>query len=140
SREIAVIARYSGRSYRVYRVPLDGGPIKVATDQGSEVGQGVPTWSPDGRYLLFGDYPDRHYAAQRMLIHKLDLATGEMVTVPGSEGFWNPRWSPDGRFIAALTRDSRSLVLWDENQHTWATLLQIAFVENPTWSPDSRFI
>jgi hypothetical protein len=46
-------------------------------------------------------------------IHAVDLKTGHVSVVPGSEGMWPPRWSPDGRFIAGLLASSGKVVLYD---------------------------
>jgi hypothetical protein len=34
--------------------------------------------------------------------HVVDLKTGRVSALPGSEGMWFLRWSPDGRFIAGF--------------------------------------
>ena len=46
-------------------------------------------------------------------LRRLDLKTHELTTLPGSEGLFSPRWSLDGRYLAALTSDSRKLMLFD---------------------------
>jgi len=51
----------------------------------------------------------------------VDLKTGRVSALPGSEGMWSPRWSPDGRFIAGLSA-SGGIVLYDSETHKQSEL------------------
>ena len=46
-------------------------------------------------------------------IHGLDLRITPISTLPGAESLFFPPISPNGRFLAALTKDSRKLTLFD---------------------------
>jgi serine/threonine protein kinase/Tol biopolymer transport system component len=59
-------------------------------------GEGLPTFSPDGRYVAFSDHIDGNQD-----VYVMDLSTRERVRVtsaPESEGY--PLWSPDGGLLA----------------------------------------
>jgi len=57
-----------------------------------------------------------------------------MSDVPGSEGLWTARWSPDGRYIAALTEDTRNLMLFDFHTARWVKLATLAKIPDLVWS------
>jgi Tol biopolymer transport system component len=50
---------------------------------------------------------------------------------------FSPRWSPDGKSLAALTADSRKLLLFDFATQRWTTLTQGTFGWL-NWSQDGR--
>ncbi|HMA40774.1 MAG TPA: AAA family ATPase [Gemmatimonadales bacterium] len=74
----------------------DGTIRRLTSSPGDD---GAPSWSPDGRRLVFSTTrgnPDRypHLAL-------LDVATaGRTAFTQGEPGDWNPHWSPDGTRIA----------------------------------------
>ena len=69
----------------------------------------------------------------------VDVATGVVQEIPGSNGLFSPRWSPDGRYIAALTLDQRQVRLYTVATRTWTTLA-VPSGADPVWSPDSRYL
>jgi hypothetical protein len=76
--------------------------------------EGSPTWSPYSTQIAFGGMT--HAAekpAGQLVIHIFNLKTRQFSNVPSSEGLWSSRWSPDRRYIAALTEESRNLMLFD---------------------------
>jgi Tol biopolymer transport system component len=125
---------------RLYRVASAGGQAGDLLRDGTD--QANPNWSPDGESLVFGGAPWLHgFAAGSGGIRQLDLRTGAVTAVPGSEGLWAPKWSPDGRFLAAETLDSRSLMLYDFRSGTWTTLANVGRVIGyPCWSHDGQFL
>jgi Tol biopolymer transport system component len=72
-----------------------------------------------------------------MVIAVIDLRTGHVSRLPGSEGLWSARWSPDGRHIAALGFPNR-LWLYDLAAHTTTQLTTIG-AGWPSWSRDSQY-
>jgi WD40 repeat protein len=58
-------------------------------------------------------------------INILDLRTHKVSVVPGSTGLFSPHWSPDGRYIAALSYDGQTLMLFDFKTKKWVELARI---------------
>lgn len=72
-------------------------------------------------------------------IQIVDLANRKTEIIPGSEGLLSPRWSPDGRWIAALSLDQRSVMLYDCGQRRWQQLASTSAAD-PIWSADSKSV
>lgn len=134
---IAFTGKNAKGQWRVFQVPTKRGSAEELLPSGED--QGVPTWSPDGRFVIFGERLSAKSRAE-MSIHLLDITTRRLSAIAGTKGLWSPRWSPDGRYVAALTSDSRAIrvVRWPGTQ--WGELARMKFVDNVTWSPDSRYI
>jgi eukaryotic-like serine/threonine-protein kinase len=139
-KQIAFFGGTSTESFRVYLVPATGGTPRRAT--AGTLPEADPSWSPDGRRLAFGNTSGGQAGTTpNTTIQILDLGTGQVTPLPGSEGFFSPRWSPDGRHIAALSLDSLRVVIFDVAKHTWTDLMpRGAFYGWPYWSPDSTSI
>lgn len=120
-------------------VPAAGGSSRALLP--GDHNQLEATWSADGRTLAMGTLPDDD-RPERPTIQLLDLETGRLSTVPGSERLFSPRWSPDGRFLAALSYDSSRLLVHDFTSGQWRVLLSShanAWAW-PTWSRDGRHL
>jgi hypothetical protein len=90
---------------------------------------------------MFGRPPN--YLAESSVpkaIHLLNLRTREVSTLPGSDGLFAPRWSPSGRYVAALTLNAKTLLLFDFRTRTWTELGRFKTVHNPVWSREERFL
>jgi len=123
---------------RLYTVPAGGG--KITEVLRASFDQTNPNWSPDGRSLYFGDAPWlRGFALGSSVIRRVDLRTGAVTVLPGSEGLWAPKLSPDGRFLAAEGLDSQTLQLYDFRTETWTRLARIdRVIGYPCWTHDSQ--
>jgi Tol biopolymer transport system component len=103
--------RHLSKSQKAFDTP-GGGDAKVLIP--TETDQGIPAWSPDGNYIVFGDIPPVHdMATETQAIHILKLSDHSLSELPGSRGFWTARWSPDGHFLTALTIEGKRLMLYD---------------------------
>jgi Tol biopolymer transport system component len=125
----------AGKGWRALSVSAQGGPSEDVLPGGSD---GVDfNWSPDGNKLLFSNGPE--YPPVRIRV--LDLPSQQVSVFPGSNGLFSPRYSPDGRYLAALTEDSGSLMLYDFHSRKWSKwLTEPGNISYPTWSRDSKFI
>ncbi|MDX1644243.1 MAG: protein kinase [Thermoanaerobaculia bacterium] len=70
-------------------------PRQVTTDTSEAVEHVEPSWSPDGRRIVY-----RRYEKSKSDLEVADVASGE-VTVLTDDGYrdMNPRWTPDGESI-----------------------------------------
>jgi dipeptidyl aminopeptidase/acylaminoacyl peptidase len=129
---VAFQARSPGKAWRIYTVPSTGGaPVPLADGQGEETD---PTWSPDGRSVLFGHALGQRPSG-RLTLQVLDLATGRTSELPGSEGKFSPRWSPDGRHVTATPADWQKLLVLDLDTGQWSEPVTGA-VGFQAWSRD----
>jgi Tol biopolymer transport system component len=130
---ISFMGKEPGRPWKVRLVSADGGPCEPLTSTNDS--EGAPTWSPDGSRLTFGGLVDpAERAPGPLVVHIFDLKERRLSVVPGSEGLWTARWSPDGRYIAALTEDSHSLMLFDFRTGKWTKVLSLGQILDLHWS------
>jgi Tol biopolymer transport system component/DNA-binding winged helix-turn-helix (wHTH) protein len=145
-KQIACMAISAQNQYKACVVPADGGqPQQLLPGAGEE---GIPTWSRDGKFLVFGDVLHGRHASE-MAIHLLDLTNHQLSTLPGSAGLWTPRWSSDGRYIAALALGDEAkgglascpaVLLYDCRTRNWTTLANTESIRNLAWSRDSQYV
>jgi Tol biopolymer transport system component len=136
-KQIAYASMKPGGSWKLSLVTGNGGdPREVLPESGSQIDA---NWSADGQRLMFGDY---NKDAAGLNIRILDFKTHKIETVPGSQGLFSPRWSPDGRYIAALSPQGTSLMLFDFQTQKWMTWLNetAGTVSYPSWSADSKYL
>jgi Tol biopolymer transport system component/DNA-binding winged helix-turn-helix (wHTH) protein len=137
-RFIAFRGQFPDKRAKVYVIPAEGGTPEPLT--AADVEQGIPSWSPDGTQLAFGDVPETFgQATGTEVIHIYDRALNAYSAVPDSKGFWTSRWSPDGKYLAALTIEGQRLMLFDFAKKRWRSTAA-HHVNSPTWSRDSKYI
>ncbi|MBV9297298.1 MAG: PD40 domain-containing protein, partial [Acidobacteriaceae bacterium] len=141
-RRIAFMGSVPGHGPKIMMVPADAGATQQVIPGDHD--QFDPTWSPDGNSLVFGGYPlseipEPSGAAHQLRVQVVNLATGKVSLLPGSEGLWSPRWSPNGRYILALSRNAESLMLFDFQTQAWSELAK-GDIGYPTWSRDSEAV
>jgi Tol biopolymer transport system component/DNA-binding winged helix-turn-helix (wHTH) protein len=135
---LALMAREPGKAWQLYMIAADGGAATRLLRENRNAAD--PSWSADGQQIVFGRVTDlmgKEEGSRRLEI--LDLKTGTVTAVPGSEGLFSPRWSPNGRYIAALSLDQRRLMLFDRETKVWKAIAETS-VADPVWSGDSRAI
>jgi Tol biopolymer transport system component/DNA-binding winged helix-turn-helix (wHTH) protein len=136
--QLAVMAREPGKVWQIYLTGTNGGDLQPLLKETRNAAD--PSWSADGQSLVFGRVNDamgKENAARTLNI--LNLKTGTVQQVPGSDGLFSPRWSPDGRYIAALSLDQRQVRLYTVATRTWTTLA-VPSGADPIWSSDSRYL
>ena len=137
-RWLAFRGRTAGNPWKIYLTPSSGGKPESLIPGQTE--QAIPTWSPDGTRIAFGDVPPIHgKATGTETIHILDLKNHTVSDLPGSQGLWTARWSPDGRFLSAMAIEGGRLMLYDFKTKKWRST-QATTINNPTWSRDSKYI
>ncbi len=94
-------------------------------------------WSADGTKIFFGEGS----GSPTSVIHILDVKTHQVSALPGSEGLFSPRLSPDGRYLAAMTGNSGTLMLYDFRTQQWSKwLTETGNLAYPTWSNDGQYL
>ena len=131
---IAFTDLQAGRVWKVYSVSARGG-IPEETFPGDTKAEIDPSWWPDGRSIVFG----RSYLSGKGEIVRVDLATHQVSTVPGSERIFSPRLSPDGTKIAAFFEQGSKLMLYDFRTRQWRDAAHGTFQFN-TWSQNGKSI
>lgn len=121
-RQIAFYVLGGSAQQQLYLVSASGGDPKPASSHGC--GEMSPSWSPDGSEMMYSDFPFFSAQPQKVAVHILHLATGQVETVPGSEGFFAPQWSPDGSHATALALYGQRIMLFDFSTRTWSELTQ----------------
>ncbi len=137
--QIAFVDKQAGPFWKLYLIPSQGGtPQEMFSENQYQMD---PSWSPDGKQLVFGRVPWLWGSAEKIAIQILDLDSKHVSTVPGSQNLFAPRWSPDGRYLAALSTDSKKLVLFDFVAKKWTDWINEAgSIGYPTWSRDGTYI
>ena len=123
-----------GGDAKLYIVSTDGGTPSEQLPEDSEK-KLDPDWSADGTKIVFGNGPTNRSSSIRIL----DLNTHQLSTLPGSTGLYSPRWSPSGRYIAAMTFDSGSLMLFDFETQKWEEIAKIS-LGFPSWSKSGEYV
>jgi Tol biopolymer transport system component len=136
---LAFDGREPGHRNKIYIVPASGGVPETLLHE--ERNESDPTWSPDGKSIVFGRLPD--YLGEEpadKAIYVADFQSRNMSMLPGSVGLFSPRWSPDGRYIAAMPSDQKRLMIFDWLSAEWSGVDVPGVATSPTWSNDSKFI
>lgn len=137
-KQLAVMARAQGKVWRTYLIDAAGGAPQPLLNEDRNAAD--PGWSSDGNSIVFGREPDlMGKESGSHSIEIVNLETKRTETVPDSEGLFSPRWSPDGRWIAALSLNQKSLMLYDVAQRRWKELASTSAAD-PIWSKDSKFL
>jgi Tol biopolymer transport system component len=69
----------------------------------------------------------------------LDLKSGQVSNIPGSEGLFAPHWSPTGRYIVAFPSDMQRLLIYDFMGEKWQELARLP-ANSASWSRDGKYI
>jgi eukaryotic-like serine/threonine-protein kinase len=98
-----------------------------------------PNWAPDGNSLILARSPVFGSANPKdFVLVRLDLKSGKLSELPGSNGLFAPRWSADGRYLAGLNSDQDKLMLMEVGTGQWSEIATGQDIEYPNWSRDSH--
>jgi Tol biopolymer transport system component len=119
----------------VYTLYSSRKPLEFA-NHGAE-----PSWSPDGRWLVYSDYTECCDTS----LYRLELATGDVEQLTDMEGSeFYPTWSPDGERIAFVWggafRTSYLYIMGADGSNPYEVLPGLTSVIRPQWSPDGERI
>lgn len=132
--QIVYSATQEGKPWKMFLISSQGGAA-VELLPLADYSQVDATWSAVGSRIAFGQLN----AAGPVLL--LDLQTHQVSTLSAPENVFSPRWSPDGQHIAALSSDSKKLMLFDFKTKQWSDWVKekgsIGFL---TWSQDGRYL
>jgi Tol biopolymer transport system component len=135
--QIAYVDLQAGRSWKIFLISAQGGIPKDLLPGTETISD--PTWSPDGKQICFGWSP--YSAAGTKKIQVLDLSSKQISTIPSSDNLYSPRWSPDGQHLAALSADSKKLLLYDFKIQKWSDWIsEPGAIGFPTWSRDGKHV
>ena len=97
-------------------------------------------WTSDGSQIIFCfSRSGPEYVP--LNIQVFDKRSQQFSTYPGSDGLFSPRLSPDGRYLAALTRDLSTLMLYDFRTQKWSKwVTERGNIIYPSWTKDSAYI
>ena len=118
---------------RLYVVSAQGGSPKTVLPMDNRWASVSGDWRTDGRQIVL-DVQDTATGGEST-IRILDLESGRLSTIPGSEGLIEPRWSADGRYIAALNPKKKQIFLYDCKLLKWTVLAEANFPSTLRWSP-----
>jgi eukaryotic-like serine/threonine-protein kinase len=123
---------------KIYDIPATGGAPRELLPSDTQNEQD-PTWSADGKRVAFGVDANNASAMSGPAIRILEVQSGKVTTVPGSEKMFSPRWSPDGRYLAAMTSDSTHLMLLEFQTQKWKEIGK-GTMSWINWSRDSQYV
>lgn len=136
-RAIAFLSNQEGAEY-LFTMDLASGSERVLARHGKNSILGNPTWSPDGRRIVF--------SSNWRIGHQIYLVnadgTGEGRLSPFRKGGCEPRFSPDGKKVLYISRghlgDKSRVVAHDLETHDEDVLVSWpALNYNPVYSPDA---
>jgi eukaryotic-like serine/threonine-protein kinase len=131
-RQLAMSAFESGPT-RLYLVSAEGGSLRQLSVAQLDVGW--VSWAPDGGSVIFSE----NLSLRASTIHTVDLKTGVITAITGSENLFGALASPDGKYVAASIRGGNKMLLFDFAAQKWSDLAATT-VGYLSWSSDSKFL
>jgi Tol biopolymer transport system component len=125
---IYVVSPRGGRATRI-TANREGEEDKLAYD---------PSWSPDGRRLVFTQ-TRCHSCASEIHVVRARPVRGGSLGPTIAYGF-RPRWSPDGRKIAFVGTGGGIHVMNPDGSHHRLLVKRGLANDAPSWSPDSKWL
>jgi TolB protein len=132
---LAYVSTSGGRFKEVYVAHLDGTErFQVTNNRTINL---FPSWTPDGKSLLYTSYKDRSPG-----LYRFELFSGKEVKwSPGIGRYIGGQTSPDGQYVAATLEQGgdTSLYLLDSTGKLIRRLTADPGLEvSPSWSPDGK--
>ncbi len=114
-----------------------GGPLRQLTRSGQD-----PSWSPDGRWLVYIDHPNNLRVVSTLRLVSTD-GRSNVLLLPGDD-FQGlsapPMWSADSRSVAVVVIDTGQLLVVNVATHRVRAVTGAAIgrVDGFAWSPNSN--
>jgi DNA-binding winged helix-turn-helix (wHTH) protein/Tol biopolymer transport system component len=142
--QIAFTAKPSPNSpWSIFLVNAAGGIPRPACQKDCGP-QGDLAWAPDGKSIVYALPTDSYYSGGELYLRVLNLETGVVTKLPGSDGLFSPRWSPDGSSLLAVrdhtTNGWRPLMLYHFASRRWEELKNPGIPNWPAWSHDGSSV
>jgi Tol biopolymer transport system component len=93
-------------------------------------------WTPDSKSIVFERSTNNKTQTD---IEVMDIQTGQVSVLPGSENLIAPALSPDGRVLAATTSDRLKLMLFDFAIRKWVELAK-KNIGAINWTRDGKYL
>ena len=133
----------------IYVMDADGENLQNLTN--NRVEDGAPSWSPDGKRIVFISERDGHFIGDFELItseiYVMDVDGGNQQRLTENrKNDWYPSWSPDGERIAFASDrkgdfvNNEIYVIDDEGGNLQRLTENRAEDGAPSWSPDGKRI
>ena len=148
------VARREQQQIAVFIINSDGSNEQRLTDDIAEnliagrLYEGSPSWSPDGRHIVFSSGRDTKPGTSGKEIYTIDLTTKKMRRLTRRKSLKTaPSWSPDGKYIAyrddALNRGHPTIFVMRADGSGRRELAEgdvSWFRYGARWSPDSQSV
>lgn len=136
-RQIAFTLQESADVLHLYLYDMDTRTLEKLTQ--GDFRHAYPSWSPDGKYLMFFARHETGNAADQIYVRNLKTGRQRRITHRSSHDFC-PAWSPDGEWIAWVSAQAEirpEIFIMKKNGRrkqriTWNTDGDTL----PAWSPD----
>ena len=129
-----------GQPGKIAIVPAAGGKPEVLFSD-ALTAEDDPSWSSDPSHLFFQrSWLDKNGITTASAIFEIDLQSGQVTQLTGTEDLGPPSVSPNGRYMAAQSGDFHALMLFDFHSGKWTQVARGGFIHNPQWTRDSRSI
>jgi Tol biopolymer transport system component len=134
-KRIVFHSRLSGQGAAALIISADGGAAEPVTPKQFHVVN--PGWSQDGASVIFSCFPLHDRSPDIVGVFAVDLQSGQVRRVPGSEDVFAPDMSPDGRYIVGSSARNGHAMLFDARAGSWTEVPAGASIRR--WSRDSLY-
>jgi dipeptidyl aminopeptidase/acylaminoacyl peptidase len=134
-RQIVFAAGFEAGEQEIFVIDIDGSDIRQLTDLGGDTVN--PSWSPDGRQILF---TSNHSGTMQLYIMDADGSDLTKMTTDGVLG--RPDWSPDGQLLAfsAGRQGEEEIYIMSAGGGSPVQVTDGGSNRSPSFSPDSEWV